>query len=251
MNEYLNKIFDHVPNKALELSESFSNLPTVEVDNARFYYSDLTDSWYASVTTVTGWESQKFFSKWREKPENRIKLEQAYIRGNAIHDACEKYLNNESGVTDEIPDVFQNVFLSMIPYLNRIDNVHLTEKALVSDKFKLAGRPDCIAEYEGKLSVIDFKGAATPKKESKIQNYFQQATAYSLMYAETTGTMPDQIVICMGCEDGMCAVYKKSPKDYIEALAKSVRNFRREFPDELILEKAKEAVNQQGRTLNV
>ena len=44
----------------------------------------------------------------------------------------------------------------------------------------LAGRVDCVAEFDGELSIIDFKGSTRKKRISDIDNYFMQATAMQL-----------------------------------------------------------------------
>ena len=50
--------------------------------------------------------------------------------------------------------------------LDRINNIYLQEAALYSDQLEVAGRVDCIAEFDEVLSIIDFKTAAEPKKDS-------------------------------------------------------------------------------------
>ena len=49
--------------------------------------------------------------------------------------------------------------------LDRINNIYLQEAALYSKHLELAGRVDCIAEFDGVLSIIDFKTAEEPKRE--------------------------------------------------------------------------------------
>jgi hypothetical protein len=66
----------------------------------------------------------------------------------------------------------------------------------------LAGRTDCIGEFDGVPSVIDFKSSNYPKSEDAIQDYFMQATAYSLMWQDRTGQELRNIAILIGVEDG-------------------------------------------------
>ena len=50
--------------------------------------------------------------------------------------------------------------------LQKIDNIYAQECGLYSDKYKVVGRVDCIAEYDGKLSIIDFKTSTSERKDS-------------------------------------------------------------------------------------
>ena len=55
-----------------------------------------------------------------------------------------------------MPNV-KEMFLQLKPELMKnIGNIYCLEQALYSHKLKVAGRVDCIAEWKGKLSVIDF-----------------------------------------------------------------------------------------------
>ena len=90
----------------------------------------------------------------------------------------------------------------------------------------VAGRVDCIAEYGGKLSIIDFKSSRKKKQKSWIKKYFLQATAYSLMYEEMTGDKVDQIVILISADDGTVMAYVEDKNDYIEQLKMVIEDYR-------------------------
>ena len=104
------------------------------------------------------------------------------------------------------------------PLLDRIDNIHGQEIALYSDHLRLAGRVDCIAEYEGKLSIIDFKTSAKPKRKDWIGSYFAQAAAYAVMYEERTGIPIDQSVIMVAVEGDDPQVFVEKRDNYVELL---------------------------------
>ena len=89
----------------------------------------------------------------------------------------------------------------------------------------IAGQVDCVAEYNGKLSVIDFKTANKERIEEWVENYFLQCTAYSIMYNETFNEPIEQIVILMAAEDGSMKAFVKEPKDYEEELQKAIQTF--------------------------
>jgi genome maintenance exonuclease 1 len=92
------------------------------------------------------------------------------------------------------------------------------EETLWSEKIGLAGRVDCIAEWKGKLSIIDFKTSKRTKTKEQIQNYFAQCTAYSLMYEEIVGTPIDQIVVLMSVDEGVSQIFEEKTSDYVDVL---------------------------------
>jgi genome maintenance exonuclease 1 len=109
---------------------------------------------------------------------------------------------------------------------NHIDNVYALETQMWSESIGLAGRVDCICDYDGKLSVVDFKGSNKEKAESGIKNYFQQATAYALMYQEITGRKVDQIVILVANETGVLQEFKRKPIDYVDGLLRAIQLYK-------------------------
>jgi len=199
-------------------------LKSVEIDGmGRFYQSAKTGNWYPSVTTVTGWAKKDFWVKWRQNPANKKTSEEATRRGTALHTMIEEHLNKEqlAGVDDKTKQLFEQ----MLPNLNKINKVIAQETQLCSDNLRMAGRFDCIGEYEGVLSVIDFKSARTARKEDWISNYFEQAAAYSYMWLESTGNRIPQIVILVSAEDGVTQVFKKNPDDYKLKLGKAIKDY--------------------------
>jgi predicted RecB family nuclease len=107
------------------------------------------------------------------------------------------------------------------------------ETALWSGTLRMAGRVDCIAEYDGKLSVIDFKTSKSIKEEKDIQEYFMQATAYAIMFQERTGIVIKNIAILMSCEDGSIKVYQKDPMEYVKHLKQTIDEYYKENRNEL------------------
>jgi len=173
--------------------------------------------WYPSVTTVTSHRTKDKIMKWRkrvgEAEANKISG-RASSRGNKFHSMVECYLKNETVKFDEKNPLASFMFKTAKDTLNNINNIHLLESPLYSDHLRIAGRVDCIAEYEGKLSVIDFKTSTKPKKESWIENYFVQETAYAVMYYERCGVKVDKIVTLIATEEGSMQVIQKTDLDY-------------------------------------
>lgn len=210
------KTFNHKPlNLSFELEETIQN-------GSRFYKTPV--GIFPSVTTVVGWEKQKFFSEWRSK--NPEESKRVTSRGTKFHKLLENYLNNEQIDFDNVHSSQKALFSLIKPEIDKIDNIVALEQPLYSSTIKLAGRVDCIAEYDGKLSIVDFKASTKEKRESDIDNYFAQATAYSLMYQERTGTVIDNFAIIIACEDGMRQVFQGRPVQYVRHLHGLIKKYR-------------------------
>lgn len=201
------------------IDHEFPSLTRIDSDSGRLYETPNGDR-YPSVTSVTGKMSQKSIEAWKkrvgEAEANRVSSRAAQ-RGTQIHSYCESFLLNE----DHHIDIFDlEMWNSMRPFVDKIDNIHALEKMMYSDKLKLAGTVDCIGEYEGELSVIDFKTSARLKDENKIENYFIQATAYSIMFEELFNIKIPNIVILIGVDSEQPQIFKRKRKDFIEKLVK-------------------------------
>lgn len=210
------KIFNHVP---VELK---NKLTTKEIDGKRYYVTEDGNS-YPSVTTVTGWEKREFFAEWRRK--NPEESKRVLRRGNKFHSIIEAYLNNEIINPDDYSPGEYYLFSQLKSELNKIDNIRALETALQSSLLGLAGRVDCIAEFDGNLSIIDFKTSSAEKDKKSIKEYFMQATAYAIMFQEQTGIPVKNIVILMSCEDGATVVFQENPLNYTKQLKETIESF--------------------------
>lgn len=200
------------------------NLLSEENDSGRYY--DTPEGKFPSVTTVTGWEKRKFFAEWRKN--NPEEAKRTTGRGNKLHSLLEKYLNNEELNKKEIDPFTLDLFLQIKPEIDKIDNIHALEVPLYSKLLKLAGRVDCIAEYNGELAIIDFKGSTKQKRKEDIDNYFMQATAYSIMWKERIGIPVKKIVILIACEDGGLQIFESNPVEYVAKLKDAIEKYQRE-----------------------
>ena len=194
------------------------------IDGTRFYEIDGQN--YPSVTSVLSIRSKQGIQKWRDSVGNDVanwEMNRAARRGTATHTLVEQYLKGE---TPSIRSVLPlGLFKLLRPYVDQIDNIRFLETIMYSHKLKLAGQVDCIAEYNGKLSVIDFKSANKLKEESWIDNYFLQTTAYAEMFEELYGEKIEQVVILIASEDGTSQSFVKETKDYKEKLLVAIEDF--------------------------
>lgn len=177
-------------------------------DGKRVYNTPSGNS-YPSVTSVTGLLNKQSIIDWRkrvgEEEANRITT-RAANRGTRIHQYCEDYLR---GNVFEANMFDLQMFNSIKPLLDDIDNIHCLESPLYSDHLEVAGTVDCIAEFQGKLSVIDFKTSSRIKDRDEIHNYFMQTSAYAVAFEERTKIPVGRMVIIM-------AIDYEQPKVFIE-----------------------------------
>jgi len=203
----------------------------IEKDGLR-YYQTPDGNLYPSITTVLSKTTDMSgFDEWRQKVGNDVadKISaESLIHGTMTHQLCEDFLNNRPSIGN-FSDISKNHFENLKPYLQKMNNIRGTELTLYSDEFQIAGTCDCIAEYDGHLSVIDFKTSRGKLMEyyDKVQNYFMQATAYSLMWKERTGIEINQIVITGSEEAGECVEFIKIPEDFKESLLDKLEKFKK------------------------
>ena len=212
-------MFNHVP---IEIGK------LVQVNSkAGRYYETPSGAKYPSVTSVTKLHSQASILAWKERvgeeEAGRISR-RALGRGNKIHSLAEKYLLNEGDMSD---DFSKADFGQMIPYLDKINNIHCLETQLYSDHLKTAGTVDCVGEYEGKLTVIDFKTSAKLKKREWVKDYFMQCSAYAVMYEERTGTPIERLLLIINVEDEGIQLIDGKRDDYIEDFLDLRETFRK------------------------
>lgn len=207
-------------------------LQTDESTGVRYYLTP-TGAKLPSVTTVLGHFKKKAMIEWRNRvgheEANKIST-RASIRGTKFHNMMESYLRNEDGFMEGVmPDMKQS-FRDMQETLDLIDNIHYIESPLFSEKLGVAGRTDVIAEFGGVLSIIDFKTSTKQKKEQWIENYFEQGTAYALMYEELVGNPIDQIVILIATDDSdRPQVFIRDKNQYIQNLLEKIHLYKQEM----------------------
>lgn len=206
------KTFNHVP---VELQEI--NAKTTE--KGRTYETPDGRS-YPSVTTVLSQHTKQGIMEWRkrvgEEEANKISR-QAATRGTKFHNLAEKYLKNID-IKENMSLLDQELFEMALPELHKIDNIRALEAPLYSDHLRLAGRVDCIAEYNGKLSIIDFKTSRREKEKEYIAHYFMQASAYAIMFEERTNIPISNLAIIIAVEDGFMQTFQAKRDDFVESL---------------------------------
>ena len=216
--------FNHVP---VELPE----LKTTTIDRKRFYITP-KQKYYPSITTVLSIRNKKGLMEWRKRVGDEVAnyvSGKAASRGTKVHHMCEDYLNN---METDFPDKWEKHKNDFLPWclfgqlknkvLVNINDIYGQECGLYSDKYKVAGRVDCIAKYNDVLSIIDFKTSTKERSDSWNENYYIQCSAYAEMFTELTEIDISQIVILVVTEDGVVQEFIKNKNDYLDGLRNSV-----------------------------
>lgn len=224
------KKFNHV-----ELN--LPNLSRETIDGVRYYKVPDQDELLrlVSITSVTSHFNRQIFLDWRkrvgEKEADKV-TRQATSRGTDMHILVEHHLKNEE--LPQVQPLSDFLFKIAKPTLERINNIHALEGALYSKFLGIAGTVDCIAEFDGDLSIIDFKTSKKPKPKDWIEHYFVQCCAYACMLYELTGIAVKKFVIIMACENGECVVYEEYDKEkYIRLLSKYIKKFVNDKLDQI------------------
>ena len=214
------KDFHHV---GIELQD----LKTENIEGKRFYVTPKGNK-YVSVTSLLSNLSKDSISQWRrrvgETEANKISR-QASSRGTRVHNICESYIQNQVGILeDALPDAI-DMFKSIVPFLDRIDNIHVVEGALYSDDLGVAGRTDLIAEFDGNLAVIDYKTSRKPKNWEMCHSYFMQGAFYAYAYEELTGTPLNNIIIIMAVENDKPLLFRETRNRWLSPLKQVITKY--------------------------
>ena len=222
--------FNHVPVKLPELE-------TTTINRKRFYVTP-HKNYYPSITTVLSIRKKEGLMEWRKRVGDKVAnyvAAKAAARGTKVHHMCEDYLNNMSIDYPEKWKKHEKDFLPLCLFnqlrdkvLVNISEIYAQECGLYSDKYRVAGRVDCIAKYKGVLSIIDFKTSTKERSDAWNENYYIQGSAYAEMFTELTGIDISQVVILVVTEDGTVQEFIKDKSDFLDALTDSVAEWRKQ-----------------------
>lgn len=201
-----------------------------EMSLGKRFYNTPDGKRYPSITTILGSGPKPWLEAWKNAigpAAAKKEQERCSDRGTALHDMVEKYLKNVEAPTEGHDRANIGLFNQIRMQLSRrVGEIRAQEIPLFSHSLKVAGRVDCVAEYDGVLSIIDFKTSNNNKTEDMIEDYFLQCTAYAIMYYEMYGVPIDQIVVVIAVEKGMMPmVYKREIFDYLEPLQQRIRAY--------------------------
>lgn len=217
--------FNHVP------TQNLPEMTVINQPNGKRYYITPTGVPYPSITTMLGHKEKPWLDDWRNSlghDKAAKETKRASERGDAIHKLIEIYLSNKLtyDITRKYDAEHVAGFNQVKLRLNKVDNIRAQEVAIYSDVLKVAGRIDCIGEYDGILSIIDFKTSTNVKDKAMIDDYMLQTTAYAIMWAEITGEPIENIVIVMSVEKGMVPMlFQEKIDKYVSPLLKRIDEY--------------------------
>ena len=107
-------------------------------------------------------------------------------------------------------------------YLGTINGI---EALMYSDKMKLAGTADLIAEYDGVKSIIDFKCKRSNQRAVYMHDYMIQTACYARMWEELTKEHITQTVILCSTEENTFHVFKSDTIDWQDKVNMRLNQF--------------------------
>ena len=205
---------------------------TTETINRKRFYVTPEGNKYPSITTVLSTRKKEGLFEWRKRVGNDVAnyiARTSASRGTKVHHMCEDYLNNEFDEEKHKKDFLPFCLFNQLKdqALCNLDNIYAQEAGLYSDKYKVAGRVACVAEYKDTLSIIDFKTSTKERSDDWNENYYIQGSAYAEMFEERTKIKIDQVVILVVTEDGTVQEFVKSKQDYLPMLEESMNEWSR------------------------
>lgn len=220
------KVFTHVP-----MDFEYDDLEAVTLPEGRTYQTPDGQK-LPSMTTVLSLLSRDSIAAWRKRvgdeEADRIS-HRASVRGSAFHDLCEAYVDNKEDYTEGFGSDIIGYFNNIKPILDaNVDNVRAQEVALYSNYLGVAGRVDLVAEYQGKLSIIDYKTSKRPKTKDKIHNYFMQESGYAIMWEERYKQPITQLVTIMHVDDDEPRVFIEHRDNWASQLLDVIAQYRQE-----------------------
>ena len=206
-----------------------SREPTLLDGDDGHWYQTKFNKIYPSISTIlsaTAPEHKKNgLADWREnEPAHKHITKQAQDIGLQSHKIIEDYLCNNLALEefDLLPIAHFN---NLKTYLENISNVVCIEQQMYSDKLRVAGTSDLIAEYDGVLSIVDYKTKRKPQIDEYIHEYYLQTTCYAKMFEEATNHKIDQIVILVSSEKNTRQEFIKSCDDYVEPMMERIEKY--------------------------
>jgi len=215
------------------LHPEIPKIKQININGVRYY--DTPDGTLISITSLLKNFTPEGILEWRkavgEDVANEV-MRAAADRGSKVHKIIENCLSNkpENDLVGNYGELAARMFSQMVPALDKIDRIRALEKGLYSTRFGIAGRVDCIAEYDNELTVIDFK-TSTRKRDERNETHLVQASFYSLAWEERTGEKVNQIAILTTTEDGKLDVYRDDPSNHIDRLEEMIEEYKSGQPD--------------------
>ena len=193
------------------------------------WYQTKFDKIYPSISTIlsatSSEEKKNGLESWKEnEPAHEYITAQSQDIGTQSHKIIENYLSNNLSLEefDLLPIAHFN---NLKPYLENISDVTCIEQRMYSDKLRVAGTSDLIAQYNGELSIIDYKTKRKPQRDEYMYEYYLQTTCYAQMFQEVTGKKINQVVILVSSEKNTRQEFIKTCDDYVKPVNERIEQY--------------------------
>ena len=217
--------------KHRKIDLGYEDLATISKGGRQYVIekTDVKTVYYPSITNLLGNLSKEAIKAWRDRigheEANKISR-QAAGRGTAVHQVCEDYVNNNPDYDkDLMPNILYDFNRIKDILDTRIGTVYGQELPLYSDHLKVAGRVDCVAEFDGKVSIIDYKTSRKTKKKEWIHSYFMQECFYAIAWEERTGIPITQLVTIISVDNAEPQVFIEHRDNWDKELVQVIEKY--------------------------
>ncbi len=216
----------------------YEKLERIDTSIGRVYVAP-TGVHVPSVTTILDKTKNKatldaWVARVGQAEADRIKTEAAYV-GTNMHATLESILEGTPMKfgTDWLAMRGHEMALKLAnTYLRQVTKVYGSEINLhFQDRY--AGTTDLVAEYRGRLAIVDFKQSLKPKRHEYITDYFHQLAAYAIAHDEMYGTEIDFGAVLVAVQDGTTQEFTTTGREFQDFKAgwmKRLDSFSRALP---------------------
>ncbi len=199
----------------------YEKLERVDTSDGRVYVSP-NSVHVPSVTTILDRTKDKAgLEAWAErvgKEEAARQKEQAAYIGTHMHLTLESILTGDPlsvGRDWLAMKGHEMAFRLANKYFGAISAIHGSEVSLhYRDQY--AGTTDLVADYRGKLAIVDFKQSVKPKRFEFITDYFHQLAAYAIAHDDMYGTDIDFAAVLIAVQDGTVQEFTTTGREFKE-----------------------------------
>jgi ATP-dependent exoDNAse (exonuclease V) beta subunit len=199
----------------------YEKLERIDTSTGRAYVSP-NGVHVPSVTTILDKTKDKatldaWVARVGQAEADRIKTEAAYV-GTNMHATLESILEGTplKFGTDWLAMRGHEMALKLAnTYLRQVTKVYGSEINLhYQDQY--AGTTDLVAQYRGRLAIVDFKQSIKPKRHEYITDYFHQLAAYAIAHDEMYGTEIDFGAVLVAVQDGTTQEFTTTGREFQE-----------------------------------
>ena len=199
----------------------YEKLERIDTSTGRVYVAP-SGVHVASVTTILDKTKDKstldaWVARVGQAEADRIKEEAAFV-GTRMHETIEAFLADAPlslGQDWLSLRGHEMAFRLINTYFSQVTKVYGSEINLhYADQY--AGTTDLVAQYRGRLAIVDFKQSLKPKRHEYITDYFHQLAAYAIAHDEMFGTNIDFAAVLVAVQDGTTQEFTTTGREFQE-----------------------------------